>query len=146
MTVIPEYLASASYYADKLVGPYRLVVAVECIVAGRVHYALLDTGADWCVLLPEEAAAMGYDLEPDPDLPPYSTRYGLLFGRRERAPILFPAEVGEPLEVDATWFISADWPGPLVIGWKGCLERMRFALDPSPEVEQFYFGPLGEAE
>jgi hypothetical protein len=44
--------------------------------------------------------------------------------------------------IEATWFISPDWPGPLVLGWKGCLERLRFALDPTPEEEWFYFGPI----
>ncbi|MBI4531612.1 MAG: hypothetical protein HY709_08815, partial [Candidatus Latescibacteria bacterium] len=48
------------------------------------------------------------------------------------------AEEGENVEVEATWFISPDWPGPIVIGWKGCLERLRFAVDPSEDT--FYFG------
>jgi len=50
----------------------------------------------------------------------------------------FRATEGQPLLVEATWFVSPDWPGPLVLGWKGCLERFRFALDPNEE--RFYFG------
>ena len=42
--------------------------------------------------------------------------------------------------MDATWFVAPDWPGPSVIGWRGCLERMRFALDPGEEA--FYFSEL----
>ena len=44
------------------------------------------------------------------------------------------------MRVAGTWFVSEDWPGPNVLGWKGCLERMRFALDPSDE--SFYFAEL----
>jgi hypothetical protein len=44
------------------------------------------------------------------------------------------------MEVDATWFIASDWPGPMVIGWRGCLERMRFALDPGHDT--FFFDEL----
>lgn len=47
---------------------------------------------------------------------------------------------GKSMTVEATCFVSAAWPGPLVIGWKGCLERMRFALDPDDEF--FYFAGL----
>jgi hypothetical protein len=54
--------------------------------------------------------------------------------------VLFLATDGEPLSVDAICFTSESWPGPFVIGWKGCLERMRFGLDPSEEA--FYFGSL----
>ena len=52
----------------------------------------------------------------------------------------FLATEGDNVVVEATWFISEDWPGPAVIGWKGCLERFRFALDPSDD--SFYFGSL----
>jgi hypothetical protein len=44
------------------------------------------------------------------------------------------------LEVDASCFVSQDWPGPLIIGWKGCLERSRFALDPGEDT--FLFAEL----
>jgi hypothetical protein len=142
VTFTQEYSARAPYYADFQAGPHRLVVAVACQLGGLPYFALLDTAADWCILPPEVGRVLGYDLDPDPDLPPYSTRHGLLFGRQERVPVtLLPAE-GDPLEVDATWFIAADWPGPVVLGWKGCLERVRFALDPSPGAEQFYFGTV----
>ena len=58
------------------------------------------------------------------------TRFGLLAGELIRLPVRFLADEGEPAEVEATWFLSPEWPGPIVIGWKGCLERMRFAFDP----------------
>lgn len=69
-----------------------------------------------------------------------STRFGIISGWTERIPLLLPAEAGDDAEIDATWFISEDWLGPLVIGWKGCLERIRFALDPAED--SFYFAGL----
>jgi hypothetical protein len=58
----------------------------------------------------------------------------------ERGRLSFPADEGSPLDVEVTWFVSADWPGPVVIGWRGSLERLRFGLDPSSD--DFYFGPV----
>ena len=80
------------------------------------------------------------DVEPDPSAPRMWTRFGLINGRLERVRVAFPAEEGDTFELDATWFVSAEWPGPAVIGWKGCLERMRFAFDPA--TDSFYFGDL----
>ena len=141
-----EYASRASYLADFRAGPHRLVVAIACQLGLLPLFALLDTAADWCVLPPDLADELGLELEPDPDVPPYSTRQGLLYGRHERLPVTFLSGEGESLEVDATWFISADWSGPAVLGWKGCLERLRFALDPTPGEEWFYFGPIGESQ
>lgn len=63
-----------------------------------------------------------------------------MHGRFERLQTWLVAEEGDELELEATWFISEDWPGPLVIGWKGCLERFRLALDPGKDA--IYFGAL----
>jgi hypothetical protein len=68
------------------------------------------------------------------------SRFGTIRGEWIRVPLILLASEGDELPVEATWFVSADWPGPLVIGWKGCLERLRFALDPGHE--SFYFGDL----
>ena len=59
-----------------------------------------------------------------------------------------PYVVCEPGLVDATVFVPDLKPDqawgdlPSFIGLSGCLERMRFAVDPATEM--FYFGPLGE--
>jgi hypothetical protein len=145
VTFTQRYSARAPYLADFRAGPHRLVIAVACQLETLSVFALLDTAADWCVLPPEVATALGFSLEPDPAFPPYSTRHGLLAGRQERMPILLLPEEGGSLEIDATWFISPDWPGPIVLGWKGCLERLRFALDPTPGEERFYFGEIQSA-
>ena len=51
--------------------------------------------------------------------------------------LTFAASEGQPLTIQATCFVSTEWPGPMVIGWKGCLERMRFGFDTTAEL--FYF-------
>lgn len=146
MTFSQDYPARASYLADFRAGPHRLVLAVACQLRQLPYFALLDTAADWCVLPPEVADELGFELEPDPAVPPYSTRQGLVYGRLERMPVTLLAAEGDPLEVDATWFVSAAWSGPVVLGWKGCLERLRLALDPTPGEEFIYFGPVLESE
>lgn len=45
------------------------------------------------------------------------------------------------MTIEATCFTSPDWLGPNVLGWKGCLERLRFAVDPGDE--SFFVGRLG---
>jgi hypothetical protein len=66
--------------------------------------------------------------------------YLVLSGRLERVPLSFVADIGVPLDVEASCFVSEEWPGPMVIGWKGCLDWIRFALDPSEDA--FYFAEL----
>jgi len=106
-------------------------------LAHPIH-ALLDTASEWCVLPAAIVQTMGYDGEP------YAihlhSRLGTFAGRLERASVRLPALAGDTVEVEATWFVSNEWPGPMVIGWKGCLERLRFALDPSEDA--LYFASL----
>ncbi len=68
------------------------------------------------------------------------TRFGRFSGQLSRFPLFLVANEGETAEVDATWFVSPDWPGPMVIGWKGCLERVRFGFDPGDD--SFYLAEL----
>jgi hypothetical protein len=116
----------------------HLLVAVGCRVGHRPeeYYALLDTASQWCILPPTVAHVLGYTLATE-GVTRLHTRFGVLSGELIRLPVFFLADEGEPAEVEATWFLSPDWPGPLVIGSKGCLERMRFAFE--PREDGFYF-------
>jgi len=98
---------------------------------------MVDTGSEWCVAAPQAFAGVE-PLVRDEDAVLHS-RYGLLDGFVTRASVIFIADQGEMLTVDATWFISEDWTGPVVLGWKGCFERMNFAFDTAQEL--FWFGP-----
>jgi hypothetical protein len=129
------------YHTDVETSTGSLEIAVRCRVGPRTaqDIAMLDTACPWCMLPPSVAMDLGYELESDGGTRMH-TRFGLLAGEVIRLPIAFVAAEGDPLEVDATWFLSPDWPGPMVIGWKGCLERMRFASDPN--ANDFYFAAL----
>jgi hypothetical protein len=57
-----------------------------------------------------------------------------------RVPITFPGLLGEALDLQATVFVSTDWPGGNFLGYQGLLQRIRFAVD--PEANLFYFGQI----
>jgi hypothetical protein len=135
------YNGRAYYRTFQRYGPHRLVVAVECRLDGLPSsiVALLDTGAEWSLLPTDVARVLGYSEEYDEPVEEYSVRGGVLTGRRARILTSFPATEGDELTLDASWFIADNWFGPIVIGWSGCLEGFRFALDPTPGHEHFYF-------
>jgi hypothetical protein len=67
-------------------------------------------------------------------------------GTIHRVPVTILAEAGEALHFEATAFVpeldeGEHWPLPSYLGWQGCLERIRLALDPG--TERAYFGALG---
>jgi hypothetical protein len=137
--MIQEYTGKRPYDTDQEVATGRLLVAVLCLleeIPDPIH-ALLDTASEWCVLPPFLAAQMGLDLGSAEGVTVLSTRFGTLSGQLARVSVTFDATEGEPLTLQATCFVSEEWPGPMVIGWRGCLERMRFGFDTTAEA--FYF-------
>jgi hypothetical protein len=142
--VISPYTGGSSYLPDLKLGDAILFVAVTCLVGDLSSpvQAMLDTAAQWCILPPELSQALGCDLSPDPREARYSTRFGLLEGRLERLPITLLADEGSSLTLEATFYTCETWPGPPVLGWKGCLERIRLAIDPDPANPRFYFASL----
>lgn len=138
--MIQEYTGKARYFTGLPSAVGSLLVAITCRVEGLAIRSLLDTASEWCVLRWETAIALGWSAVSSGPPVPLSSRFGQVEGWLERLSLSFPAEEGVTLEIEATWFISEDWPGPPVLGWKGCLERLRFALDPGEE--WFYFAEL----
>lgn len=83
----------------------------------------------WSVLNAEIARRIGLlDAQGEPLT--LSTRTGKVFGKLVRAPVSLVADAGESLELDATFFVSADWRHGTFLGYSGLLEWMRFAIDP----------------
>ena len=140
MSLIQTYAGRAHYQADRELEQHRLFVEVACWVGRQKVDALVDTASEWCVLPAGIAAQLGYEVHADEMDARLHTRYGTMVGQLVRIPVGFQADEGVIVEIEATWFISEDWPGPPVLGWKGCLERIRFALDPGEE--SFYFAEL----
>lgn len=121
------YTGRATYLPDYPSGPDRLLVVVPCLLAGEApaRYALLDTASTWSIVPAEVAQDLGLDLSPEPSVAPLRTaRFGRVHGRLEPVWVRFPVEDGDPFDLTVTFFVSADWLGPMVIGWKGCLEAM----------------------
>jgi hypothetical protein len=141
--VIQEYTGRLRYITDFDAGAFHLLVGVPCLVEGfpdRV-YALFDTAAEWCVLPPYLSAALGINVVEGQGEMFLSTRFGRMQGRLERVSLTLGATEGDPLTIEATCFVSATWPGPMVLGWRGCLERMHFAFNTTEEM--FYFAVGG---
>jgi hypothetical protein len=123
-----------------------LTVAVENYETS----ALVDTGGLYFICAPPLARRLHLDPS-QAILVPARIRWrdepltGLLY----RLPLTLQATEGESVTIEATAFVpqlspAQDWNEelPCVLGMQGCLERMRFAVDPEREV--FYFGELGE--
>ena len=134
------------YLVSSKVGEWRLPIAVKCRVGSleETDLALLDTGAEWSVIGGETAKI----LEDELDLPTVSftmsTRLGRISGSLYRINISLLSEDndGYDLTVESSIFVSKEWDGPIVLGYRGFLERIRFALDPGavPGEQRFYFG------
>jgi hypothetical protein len=101
--------------------------------------AQLDTGAAWSVIPAQIAREAGVPLDSDrPVL--MNTRLGIKKGYLVRAPLIFVAEQGEALYLEASFFVCSDWPeDQIFLGYSGLLDSIRFALD--PQANDFYFGP-----
>lgn len=123
-----------------------LIVAVRCRIDGANDNfaALLDTGAEWSVL----GGALAESLLRQEDLGLFvamHTRLGRIEGRLQRLLVTLLANDGQELQVPATVLLAPDWSGPPVLGYRGFLERLRFALDPGVSVSDqwMYFGAVG---
>jgi hypothetical protein len=104
------------------------------------HLAQVDTGAAWSILDAALAEAMNL-IDGDGEPISLSTRVQgqPISGRLERTTLTLFADEGESVDVEATVFVSRDWPAGNFLGYEGLLSRLRFAVDPSENF--FYFGP-----
>jgi hypothetical protein len=121
---------------------HRLAVSVRCLVGAhrRTVQALIDTASELSVLDSVTASLLADELAMDGETVVLDTRLGFFRGVMARVQVEVPQERGEALSIEATFFVSPDWPGPTVLGWEGALSRFRFGID--PEGEWFYFAPL----
>lgn len=102
--------------------------------------AIVDTAAPWCIFSPSVGASLQEDFAPVAGGVLLSTRLGTFRGSLYLVPVTLPALRGEALDLQATVFVSPDWPGGNFLGYQGLLQRIRFAID--PETNLFYFGQI----
>ncbi|WP_437292204.1 hypothetical protein [Sorangium sp. So ce406] len=124
-----------------------LTVAVRCRIAGLPFesQALLDTGAAWSIIGGDLAELLQAQLGASGQTMILSTRLGRIRGALHDLDVVLVAERGESLAVSGSILIAPGWIGPVVLGYRGFLERLRFALDPGcgPDDAWFFFSSAG---
>lgn len=118
----------------------KIFVKVEIPGYEGLLMALVDTGAAYSTLETGVAEAMGL-LAWAGRPTRVSTRLGTILGKLIRHRLTLTADLGDSLDLDITFFVSQEWRGPTVLGYTGCLDHMRIALDSRPNM--FYFGEQG---
>ena len=137
---------SAAFQALCKIASWPITVAVRCRIENLESgdSALLDTGAEWSVIGGEMESVIKDQLGQPIRSLTMSTRFGTIFGELHRVNITLLADPGQgdDLTIESTAFVSEEWEGPTVLGYRGFLERIRFALDPGviPGEQIFYFG------
>ncbi len=138
--------------------PYAYRPAAEQETSPRIILRLLlenfettgfvDTGGVYLLLSPEVADNLG--LRPDDGIPtaPLMFRGQRVSGALHLVSLTLPAEQGDDLTIQVTAFAPQltpfqEWPNdfPCILGMMGCLEFLRFAVDPTNST--FHFGEIG---
>jgi hypothetical protein len=112
-------------------------------IEGQPASAVVDTGGAYFILNPAIAAKLPLGRDTVVHRDRLVIRGVTCSGSVHRLPVTLPASAGEPLTFEATAFVpeldeGEVWPVPSYLGWQGCLDRIRFAIDPVDEV--VYFG------
>jgi len=122
----------------------RLVL--EVAIDGVVTHAMVDTGGIYLVCHPRLATQLHLDTAEAISGPRTILFRGVLVqGRLYRLTLTLLAQEGDDLVMQATAFVpepeeEEGWGDlPSILGFYGCLERARFAVD--PRTETFFFGP-----
>lgn len=148
----PFATGSASYRYDLVPGSgeaHRIIVQVE--VDGDPIEAILDTGGGFFFCKPELAESINIDPAEALGRLVIRIKKESVNGILHRIPITLlnnQNEVGEDLSLEVTAF----FPDPdqefedgflpySYLGMHCCMERVRFAIDPSQDEDHFYFGP-----
>lgn len=136
-----EFSGSTPYiYSGEPAGKLTLGVEIDGI---RIT-AVVDTGAPYMICEPEIAEQL--DLKRGESLGDCElrTHLGLVDGCLYRMSLtLLAASPGASATLEVTLFVPRAelWKdNPSFLGFHGCLERIRFAIDPA--TDNFYFGSL----
>lgn len=123
--------------------PWKIWTGVYC----RLHnfpedrIAMLDTAAEWSMVGGELAEELWSQLG-EGEYFEMHARGHLRTGELRKCNVTLRADNGDDLTFEGTIFVSMDWTGPIVLGYHGLFENIRFALDPglNSEQQRFYFG------
>jgi hypothetical protein len=117
---------------------------LEVIVEGRRTTAIVDTGASYVIFSPELAEEAGIDPAAALVEAALLIRGNRILGGLHRVTLELPAVIGNNLALEVTAFIpdaarNFGQTHPSFLGLFGCLESIRFAVD--PHTQMFFFGP-----
>jgi len=124
------------------------LVVLAIAIEGIVVEAIVDTGGVYLLCHPRLARQL--DIDASQAVSPVIEllfRGVFLQGRLHRLSLTLLAEAGENLGFEATAFVPEQYEEegwgdmPSILGFYGCLERIRMAID--PVTETFYFGSTG---
>ncbi len=122
----------------------RLILDV--VIEGIPTEAMVDTGGIYLLCHPQLANQLSLDpADALSDMVSILFRGVLVHGRLYRLHVSLPAHEGNDVPFEATAFVPEGYEDeqwgdlPSILGFHGCLERIRIATDPMSET--FYFGP-----
>ena len=142
----PFATGAARYRYDTVPGSgdaSRIILQVE--VEGETVEAILDTGGGYFFCNPALAERIGADPTNALEDKWISIKKEMVKGSLHRIEITFLNDCGENLTIQATAFLpdhtqnfDPNFLPYSYLGMLSCMERMRFAIDPSED--NFYFG------
>lgn len=125
-------------YSD---GDLSARIILPILVEGNLTNAILDTGAPYLICSPSLARQLGLDPETALSHHQMLIRGYRVRGSLHRLSLTLLATGGDSLAFEAISFIpdlNENFEFPTFVGLLGCLEWIRFAIDPSTYT--FYFG------
>lgn len=107
--------------------------------------AFIDTGAAYLICNPEIATLLEFASDNSLGAIKMNIRGTSIPGSLHRVYLTFLASEGDGITIEVTAFIpdpepNWEWELPSILGLTGCLEFLRFAID--PVTNTFYFGTL----
>ncbi len=144
----PFTTGAASYsYRPEYPGLDIPKLFLQIVVEGVHVEALLDTGSMFFIRSPELANHLQFPASEALGQQTLVIRGERVHGTLHRVALTLLAEVGDSLSLEVTALVPHDdtarqlpMPFPCFLGLFGCLERVRFAID--PHTEMLYFGPI----
>jgi hypothetical protein len=122
--------------------PRALRIVVPVGLEGNYTQAVVDTGGIYFICNADLASLLAVDLSAAVGKDTIFIRGKHVSGHLYRFTLeLVATHAGNSITLEATTFVPdepTEWDLPPYIGFHGCLERFRFAVDPGTEL--FYFG------
>lgn len=117
-------------------------ILIPVAIEGIFIRAVVDTGGVYLIVEPDIAEDLGLDPQDSIRSETVTIRGNRIIGHLHRVSMRVQAEEGEDLIQEVTAFIpdatAEEWGDiPTFLGLTGCLEFLRFAVDPNEN--QFYF-------